>query len=249
MRYTDHNLFTMLTRIGEHAGIPVEQCPSHRQIMIRESTWPNLCFDVQLPEADFQGEIERLKQRIADGVSPAVCMFGSHSLTAEMREVMQQVASGAAQWTAMTLDVHNGQYYQVRNEWLEIIHVNTMEDLHDWCLIGNESLMGGAAISERLFLKLALDENFELLLARLDGKAVATCLSFYHNRTGGLYLVSTQPKFRGNGFGGIITSHAIRHLKTRGADLVHLQATASGESLYTRLGFEKHGHLDVFNLK
>ena len=62
------------------------------------------------------------------------------------------------------------------------------------------------------------------------------------------YLLSmfTEPAHRGQGHGARIVREAIRYAKARGIHVMLLHASASGEPIYTRLGFERTTEMRLF---
>lgn len=77
-----------------------------------------------------------------------------------------------------------------------------------------------------------------LLVARVDGRAVATSLGFVGGGAVGIYGVGTVPDARGRGYGSAVTLAAMDWGAEKGADLAILHATELGEPVYRRLGFE-----------
>lgn len=76
--------------------------------------------------------------------------------------------------------------------------------------------------------------------------AVALCVVL--EETPGIYAVATRPAHRGRGLAAHLTAEPLR-LAWDGAgtrDLGVLQASAMGEPVYRRLGFEDHGHMALF---
>jgi hypothetical protein len=72
-------------------------------------------------------------------------------------------------------------------------------------------------------------------LAHLGGESVATATTLTTENTCGLYFVFTREPARRQGIGAAITRHA---LIESGATLGVLGASATGEPVYRRLGFE-----------
>jgi GNAT superfamily N-acetyltransferase len=83
-----------------------------------------------------------------------------------------------------------------------------------------------------------------LFLACLDGKPVATSLLFTHGKSAGIYYVSTLPDYRNKGCGLSITQAAMQ----AGFKDIILQATPSGEKVYTRAGFKEYCRAEIYKL-
>lgn len=65
---------------------------------------------------------------------------------------------------------------------------------------------------------------------------------------GGLYDVVTKPAYQGRGFGRLMTQFAMARLHTLGAEVIGLQASAAGASLYQQLGFRPVGWFKVYGV-
>jgi GNAT superfamily N-acetyltransferase len=80
-------------------------------------------------------------------------------------------------------------------------------------------------------------------LAAVDDAGVvrATAASATWGRTTGVYLVNTDPDWRGRGVGTAMTAAALRGAHSTGAARACLDATALGLTIYLRLGFEPVG--------
>ena len=81
----------------------------------------------------------------------------------------------------------------------------------------------------------------DLLLARLDGRPVATALAAVVGGGVAITNVTTLPDARGRGLGRAITLAAMRHGAEAGAAIAVLQSTEMGYRLYRGLGFEDFG--------
>jgi hypothetical protein len=73
-------------------------------------------------------------------------------------------------------------------------------------------------------------------------RPVATALSFVSDGVGCLQWVGTVPDARHLSLGRLVTEWATNNAFDRGATSVTLQASAMGESLYARLGYETQYH-------
>ncbi|MEV7026942.1 GNAT family N-acetyltransferase [Kitasatospora sp. NPDC093558] len=93
----------------------------------------------------------------------------------------------------------------------------------------------GAAVPERMLY----DPSCRIWLGRLDGTAAGACLTYDDGRATGVYWVATLPFARGRGVARAVVETALAAAHPgRPATLV---ATAAGEPLYRRLGFDDRG--------
>ncbi|NBD24137.1 GNAT family N-acetyltransferase [Paenibacillus glycinis] len=84
-------------------------------------------------------------------------------------------------------------------------------------------------------------------LAYLNDEPVGTLMTFDHEDVTGIYTVATLKEFRSRGIGGAIVAHALRDRQAAGAKQAILQASAMGQSVYRKLGFEEKLTIDVYS--
>ncbi len=125
------------------------------------------------------------------------------------------------------------------------------EQLWQWC----RAMADGFEIPPQLdfiipawhdFLAKTELETVVPFLAWLDGKPVATSLLFLAAGAAGIYAVSTLPEARRKGIGGWVTLRALQHGRERGYTVGTLQASAMGEPVYRKLGFEAYCHITSY---
>jgi len=80
--------------------------------------------------------------------------------------------------------------------------------------------------------------RYECYLGILDGQPVATSMLFRTGRVAGVYWIGTVPEGRGKGVGTQMTMKPLLDARKAGLGIATLQATAMGEPVYRRVGFE-----------
>ncbi|MFP2909764.1 GNAT family N-acetyltransferase [Pyxidicoccus sp. 3LFB2] len=80
----------------------------------------------------------------------------------------------------------------------------------------------------------------------VDGAPVATSECHLSHGVAGLYSVSTLKAARRRGFGGALTLAPLLDAREAGYRTATLQASAEGEGVYARLGFEPRGLFRVY---
>lgn len=81
------------------------------------------------------------------------------------------------------------------------------------------------------------DRDVEVFTARLHGRPVGTSIAIRTGDVAGVYGVGTLPTARGRGVGSAATWAAVSAGQRWGCDIVVLQSSAMGLSMYTAMGF------------
>ncbi|MFJ2769245.1 GNAT family N-acetyltransferase [Streptomyces sp. NPDC087300] len=84
------------------------------------------------------------------------------------------------------------------------------------------------------------------LVGYADGRPVCTAEVFLHAGVAGVYNIATLAAARRRGHGGAITLAALRTARDAGYGTAVLQASAEGEPVYRRLGFEACGRFTEY---
>jgi GNAT superfamily N-acetyltransferase len=88
---------------------------------------------------------------------------------------------------------------------------------------------------------LLADPDVAIVLARVDGTAVATAMTVVSGDAIGIYAVSTVPEWRGKGLGAAVTWAAVAAGRERGGTWSVLQSSAMGLGVYERMGYRVVG--------
>ena len=95
----------------------------------------------------------------------------------------------------------------------------------------------------RDFLRGVERDAFHVLIARLNGKSVATAMALDHDDDCGIYNVSTVEHARRRGLGTALTALHAHHAVERGCRTTSLQSTAMAEGIYAAVGFRDLGRI------
>jgi GNAT superfamily N-acetyltransferase len=92
------------------------------------------------------------------------------------------------------------------------------------------------------------DASLVRLAGWLDGRIVATAVLLDRCGVAGVYVVTTVAGYRRRGIGAAMTAAALRAGRERGRRTGTLQATAMGEPVYLRMGFQVVAKYQIFSL-
>jgi ribosomal protein S18 acetylase RimI-like enzyme len=82
---------------------------------------------------------------------------------------------------------------------------------------------------------------FEALVARPNGRDVATGLAYDHDGDRGIFNLGTRPDARRRGLGTTLTALLLDHGRQRGCATASVQASQMAEGLFAALGFRDLG--------
>ena len=85
------------------------------------------------------------------------------------------------------------------------------------------------------------EPDVAIVLARIDGAAVATAMTVLTGPAIGIYAVSTVPEHRGKGLGAAVTWAAVAAGRERGGTWSVLQSSDMGKGVYERMGYRVVG--------
>jgi len=247
--YTEKNLTAWYNTIGELAGFPVLRGENWHKILIPSCSWPKLYYSINFPPGEETVATASLLEQLSAADAPGVvlCQTGASVAT---RQSLRKHALAEKSWAAMAMDLQTvASEGSPLPEDFEIGILSEKEAIPAWCKVVDTALMGGIGLNCTLFEKMMASPRFQFLQATFKGRAVASCLLFFHEDTAGLYLIGTLPDFQGKGYGTAITAFGLNQSKKAGARYALLQATPAGEPVYARLGFRKEAEHAVFRLK
>ena len=83
-------------------------------------------------------------------------------------------------------------------------------------------------------------------VAYLDGEPVAAVAILPVDGDASVWDVGTLPRARGRGLAGRLLHRALWDARQEGCDISSLQATKLGEPVYARLGYQRHGAVQMW---
>ena len=123
---------------------------------------------------------------------------------------------------------------------LEIVPVQTADELERALAVAAAGFGVPAHIVAPVFsLEFVQLDGWAYHLARVGPDDVAIAAGFTIDDTVGIFNVATLPAHRGRGYGGALTTHAVRAGFAAGAGFAYLESSTMGESVYRRLGFRE----------
>ncbi|CAD0008064.1 GNAT family N-acetyltransferase [Flavobacterium chungangense] len=200
---------------------------------IKNSGWPNkLWFKEDITSEDLSKIIQILHKN-PGLIIPYWDIFESNS-----NQLLEQ-NSFEIKTEQMGMFLKLNQKFTLQNN-LTFKKVTTEEDAKIWADVYPNAF--GYVISKEILIQDYQNVHFYLVAA--DKKPIGTFMLYQTGKDMGIHGVGVIPEMRRKGFAEEIMKFAMNLSIDLNAETAHLQASAMGKDIYTRLGFE-----DLFLIK
>jgi len=238
-----NNLTTLWKKLGAQQPAFARQSPD----IFQSANWPNRYWLDAFSEADraafFSQHIETIPPHVL------VPIWGINPQNDELLETalrtngFEPVLVQTGMYLELTASSHGG----LTN--LDIRKVETATQTSEWTQIASASF--GYAIDETVIAQLPSQSDIELLLVYHPEdnstagmseagrpQAIGTALLFTTGDTMGVHMIGVLPTGRGKGIAMQLMNFIIHKAKQLGCNTMTLQASAAGEGIYRKLGFQ-----------
>lgn len=229
------NLFGFWTQVGQLAELLVET-ENYRAIATKHADWPNRIFNFN-HTPDATEEIRRLHR--AGKLPGRVTIEASGHFTGQagFERVLVQKNMALDLTAVPSSFIANARTKQVESP----------EDAVAFAETASRSF--GYSVDHRVILKIARSETIRLFLYEANGNHLACgCLYFDSNNNAGLHLIGTVPEARQKGIGRRVTEHLIAETQKANKKFCVLNASAMGEPIYRKLGFQVYGEIETYKI-
>jgi len=247
------NLFALYRTVAEFSKKPIHIGPKVSWVNFTPSPWAGTIFGADFPAADAGKEIRSVKEQIRLGNAPRSWRTGP-STRPENLEAYLLVEGFAKKWDSagMGMELAGAPFDAGMPPGLEIEPVSSDLALREWAWVATLGLFNRPESEADYFYELMRSAKacgrLDFFLGRYEGRPAASSAAFFHDGIAGIYFVATLPEFRRKGFGRSITFAPLRKAQGAGARGAILQASALGEAVYRRLGFQRYGTMGQFGL-
>lgn len=190
------------------------------------ASWPNRCWS-DWPTRLFAGPF------LPEECIVPVWQAGAHSRLQEQALQAQGFHLSFAQ-QAMVLEL-NGRSEQ-RND-RDIAIINTEDDIAIWSAIASQAF--GYQIDPDVILRGSQKPNLQLLLGYDQQQPAVTALLYQSEGVLGVHQLGVAPEFRGRGLANKMMAALLNSQMARDSEWMVLQASAAGEPMYRKLGFQR----------
>ena len=186
--------------------------------------------------------VEELKRAIEKGEKPNNIMVYAEDLTPELEAAL--IACGFENYASQTsMSLPLPVQSQPR---AEIVPIDS-DTIADWTNTLNEAMgVGPSPVS--FYANLLPSDDAVLYGIRDNGQIVSTLMVCFFDGLPCIHECSTLPETRGKGYVSDLVRAACIEASRRGYDTMYLQASAMGEPVYAKLGFQPDGTIRHWKL-
>ncbi len=248
MHSPQSNMEKFYELIGDSPFSQFNRHPLYTYIKTDHKNWPSLVFNVNLTNDNPQDVLDTLEEKVLSEIIPEIVLLPPTFTTPSILSLIRKRNYPQAAWTDMSHDLKILPSLPIADSDLAIRLMQHPNELSPWMTIVETELMRGKKLFSPLFQYLLSSDDCFLFLATKEKIPVSTALFFKNDQTGGIYLVATLQSYRRQGIGQQITTSCLHKAKELGCTQVDIQATESGKSMYSSLGFLPSGIINVFQV-
>jgi GNAT superfamily N-acetyltransferase len=90
------------------------------------------------------------------------------------------------------------------------------------------------------------NDHFGIYVAEHEGEPGACAVTFDYGGDCGVWAVATLPEARNRGLSTALMRQALVDARERGCETTSLQASELGKPVYDKVGYEDHGHFEMW---
>ncbi len=119
---------------------------------------------------------------------------------------------------------------------LDVRLIESHEQAEQWSSLCGRAF--GYSLDAEVIDQLRQQPDVDVLWASLNGEPIATAILYRTGPVTGIHQVGVPPELQGQGIARELMLMLLKRARSAGAEYVCLQASAAGEPLYHKLGFQ-----------
>lgn len=245
----DESLSSYCRKIAQSGNKPFGFEKNISWVKTYPTCWSNFIFRADFDLNRLEEQVKEVSERMKAGELPAEWVIGPETKPADLYGYL--TAHGFAKqynMAGMAVDLTklDGKIKVPGN--VEIRIADNADLLYLWTEVLSQGLFEGSTVEYSLFEKLLTDTGFRFYVAFFNGRVVATSMLQISEGAAAIDMVSTLPEYRGLGIGTAITMAPLLDAREMGCTIGVLQASAAGEPVYRKIGFEEYCRFHVCKL-
>ena len=246
--YLEKNLDDFYTKSSKHHNFTSHIENKISWVSSKKADWPKAIFRADFENLNVENEIIIVKKLIQGKQAPNGWTVGPLTKPENLGIFLEKIGfSNVYQQAGMAIDLENLKY-QVSDESELIVEIiENEEHLKQWVEV--VSSVFGIKVNFELMEYLLLEPEAIFYIGNLEGKPVSSLMLYLSSGVAGLHAVSTLKKYRNRGFGLAISRMALIDAFKIGYKVGVLQASALGERVYRKMGFQKYCDIISYELE
>ena len=212
------------------------------QLIINKSSgWPN--FILGGKEINGDDIAETVKNILAERYPPFWIVRNNENQERLFREHGFLLVN---RWAGMGMTLTNDQEHDDLPGGFSIINVENPDQMKHWFSVAEPVVLKNHRVNFEQFRKILPGKELLFFVGYQLDRPVTSASLLLSDSAAGIYLISTNPSFRMNGYGTAITKHMLRIARQSGYQRVVLHANPKAIPLYYNLGFKSFCDLNIF---
>jgi ribosomal protein S18 acetylase RimI-like enzyme len=210
--------------------------------------WPNYIFNLNTTINNEEDIIIEISNGIDSKIYPPFIIFNPINVSSNFEKIiffkgLRKIVS----WPIMLYDNNRNENLSQQNSDFYINIVSNENGFNEWGNIILSVLFKNNIIPLN-FLKGKMNNNkYKFLIGYINEKPISTAMIYFDGNISGIYMIATIPEYRGKGYGTLITRECINQIyHERKNDKITLQSTEMGFPVYSKIGFNTVGQLDIY---
>ncbi len=211
------------------------------------TAWSNYIFYSNFDDNEITDQVSQVITGIRSGELPDEWLVGPKSRPLNLCDYLENndfkkqydMAGMAINLTKLdtTISIPDG---------INVVTVDNILMIKSWVDVVSKGLWNGNTFEACLFKDLIHDSKCKFYLAFLNGEPVATSMLLLSKKIASIDMVATLKEHRGMGIGTVMTLIPLLYARDNGYKIGVLQASAAGEPVYRKIGFEEYCRFNVY---
>ena len=246
--YIEKNLDDFYTKSSTHSNFNSHIEKKISWVHAEKSDWPDCIFRVNFENLKIEHKIRDIKNLIKKEKAPNGWTVGPLTKPKNLGKILEDNGfSNVYHQVGMALDLENLKIQVLDESELLVEVIKDTEHIKQWTDV--VSSVFGIKVDLELLEYLLLEPEVKFYVGNFDGKTVSSLMLYLSSGVAGLHAVSTLNEYRNRGYGLAISRTALMDALKMGYKVGVLQASALGERVYRKMGFQKYCDIIFYELE
>lgn len=243
----EKNLDEFYSNCSKHPNFESVETEQIKWVYAKSADWPSCIYNANFTNSDVDLEIERIKKLIESNKAPDGWTIGPLTEPNNLGKVLESHGFfNVFHQAGMALDLNLISDIPKKSSSLEIKIVDTNKELEGWAsVVAN---VFHIKIDYELLEYLLSQKEVRFYIGIFEGKIISALLLHLIPGAAGLHAVSTLLEYRKKDFALNMSRRALQDAHYLGYNLGVLQASAMGQHVYKKLGFQKYCDIITYAL-